>query len=306
MWIPYDIRSSLKAESGPDTVRLSRADDRPRNFVVGFYLRNPVTQAWELDLVADAAGQTIPAGPGLPDARITIHGNEAGKLGEVLYQLAATSPEDALARAHADFQNRLLRWLAEIGRGMAIGGWRIADMTHGARWRCTPFRPSAMQVDFAALPPADRDLAPFIELFQRARNACDAASRLLAGFALLHAAHRGHPALRGSGAGALRVTREMLVHSGATGWPQPLLDLDLGQLLALMRPHHDRLIADGMLAPVMDDLSGQRRLAQLANLSDLIAHRLICAEIRARGRDPSRGEALAAMARGLQEAGQEA
>ena len=282
MWIPYDIRSSLKAESGPDTVRLSQADDRPRGFVVGFYLRNPVTQAWELDIAAGTDPQTIAAGPDLPGARISICGNEAGKLGEVLYQLAATSAEDALARAHADFQPRLLRWLAGIGRGMAIGGWRVADMTHGARWRCTPFRPSAMKLDFAALPPVDPDLAPFVELLQRARNACDAASRLLAGFAVLHAAHAGHPALGRAGAGAFRVTQEMLIHSGALAWPQPLQDLDLDALLAVMRTHHDRLIQGGVLAPVLDDLAGQRRLAQLANLADLIAHRLIGAEVHAR------------------------
>ncbi|RMC39588.1 methylamine utilization protein MauJ [Paracoccus siganidrum] len=303
MWIPYDIRSSLKAESNPEAVRLSRADGRRRDFVVGFCLRNPITQSWELDMVADAEPQQIPAGPDLPEARISIYGNEAGKLGEVIYQLPASSAEEALDRSHADFQLRLMRYLAEIGRGMAIGGWRIADMAHGARWRCTPFRPSAMKVDFQALAPADRDLAPFIELFQRARNAFDAASRLLAGYAVLHAAHGGHPALRRSGAETLRVTQEMLVHSGALAWPQPLLDLELGQLLSLMRPHHDRLIQGGVLAPVLDDLAGQRRLAQLANLSDLIAHRLICAEIRARGRDPSRAEALAVMARGLRAAG---
>lgn len=282
MWIPYDIRASLKADSSRDTLRLSQADPRPRDFVVGFFLRNPVTQAWELDLVADEGAAELPAGPELPDAYLSLHPNQAGKLAEVIYRLPASSATEALELAHADMQRRMLRWLVEIGRGMAIAGWRVADMAHGARWRCTPFRPSAMQVNHAALSPLEADLAPVVELFQRARNAPDAASRLLAGFAVLVAALR-HPALAGCGAGALRVTQEMLVHAGALALSDQLLDLTLPELVATLRPEHERLVgADGVLLPVLDDLAGQRRLAVLANLADLAAHRLIVAEIRAR------------------------
>lgn len=282
MWIPYDIRASLKPESSRDSVRLSQADTRRREFLVGFFLRNPVTQVWELDLVAGEGGSDLPAGPDLPGARFGTHPNEGGKLAEVIYRLPAASAADALERAHADLQGRMLGWLAEIGRGMAIAGWRVADMAHGARWRCTPFRPSAMNLDFAAQAPLDGDLLPVAELFQRARNAPDAASRLLAGFAVLAAALR-HPAMARSGAAGLRVTQEMLVHSGALALPEPLLDMALPELIATLRPHHDRLVgADGVLLPVLDDLAGQKRLALLANLADLVAHRLILAEIRAR------------------------
>lgn len=282
MWIPYDMRGSLKAESQPETIRMSQADGRRREFLVGFYLRNPVTQSWELDLVADAMPFEFAPGDDLPGATLSVHGNEAGKLGEIIYRLSAGSAEKALLRAHADLQRRLLRYVAEVGRGMAIGGWRIADMTHGARWRCTPFRPSAMKVDYAALGPVDDDLAPLAELFQRARNAGDAVSRLIAAYAVLHAASH-HPALARSGAGTLRVTQEMLIHSGAIAHPAPLQDLTLRELLATLRPVHDRYIGpDGLLVPVFEDLPEQRQLAQLANLADLIAHRLILTEIRAR------------------------
>lgn len=43
MWIPYDIRASLKADSPPEAIRQSLADAEPREFLVGFFLRNPVT-----------------------------------------------------------------------------------------------------------------------------------------------------------------------------------------------------------------------------------------------------------------------
>lgn len=282
MWIPYDIRASLKAETRGEPVQRAQADTQPREFLVGFYLRNPVTQAWELDLVADNNFPDIEAGPDLPGASLTIHSNENGKLGEVLYRLKATSAVEAVELAHGNLHRRLLRYMAEIGRGMAIAGWRVADISHDVRWRCTPFRPSAMVIDYNMLGPVPADLAPYVELFQRARNAPDAASRLLAGFAVLHAA-AAHPAFAHSGASDLRVTQQMLLYAGALDHSARLLDLSLAQLLVAIRPDHDRLIGpDRVLTPVMDDLASQKQLAALANLTDLIAHRLILTEIRAR------------------------
>lgn len=285
MWIPYDIRASLKAESDPAVVRLSRADDSVRDFLVGFFLRNPVTQAWELDLVASPSGTDLAEDAAPAGMSIVFHGNDAGKLSEVIYRLPATSAQDALHKAHADFRPRMMRYLAEIGRGMAIAGWRIADGTHGARWRCTPFRPSAMHLEFDDLAPVEADLVPVIELFQRARNAPDAASRLMAGFAVLHAANSGHAALSGAGAADFRVSQEMLVHAGAMEFSSQFLGLGLGDLIAAMQPHHARLTsAEGLLAAVSDDLAAQQRLAQIANLADLVAHRLILAELKMRAK----------------------
>src|SRR5690606_2790865 len=142
----------------------------------------------------------------LPEVIFTVCPNEAGKLAEVIYRLSATSATEALHLAHDDLQPRLLAWLAQVGRGLAIAGWRVADMTHGARWRCTPFRPSAMRIDYA-MAPVDADLAPIVELFQRARNAPDAATRLLAAFGVLSAAMT-HPAMSGSGARTLRISQD--------------------------------------------------------------------------------------------------
>ncbi|MFC0340828.1 methylamine utilization protein MauJ [Paracoccus niistensis] len=280
MWIPYDISGSLKAASAPETIRQSRADLSPRVFLVGFLLRNPVTQAWELDLVADPAGTDLTEG----DLHLTLHGNEAGKLAEVIVRVTATSASAALERAHAAMTRRLLRYVVETGRGMAIAGWRVADMAHDARWRCTPFRPSALTLDHASLAPMPDDLAPLAELFQSARAATEPGARLLAAFALLHAAQDGHPALARADAAGFRVTTEMLVHAGADD--TSLAGLDLPGLLAALRPFHDRLVGpDGVRLPLCDDLPARQRLSRMANLADLAAHRLLAAEIRARGQD---------------------
>lgn len=290
MWIPYDVRASLKGESDRETLRLSRADEQRREFLVGFFLRNPVTQAWELDLIAEEGLPELPAR--LPDAAFTVCPNDAGKLAEVIYRLSATSAIEALNLAHDDLQPRLLAWLAQVGRGMAIAGWRVADMTHDARWRCTPFRPSAMRVDYG-MAPVDADLMPVVELFQRARNAPDAAMRLLAAFAVLSAAMT-HPAMKRSGADTLRISQDMLIHSGAMALPNGLMDMPLQNLMDLLRPEHDRLVGrDAILVPVSTDLAAQKRLALLANLADLVAHRLILAELAARSHGVEPASALA-------------
>lgn len=278
MWIPYDITGSLKAATAPETIRQSRADQTPRAFLVGFLLRNPVTQAWELDLVADPAGSDLAEG----DLTLTLHGNEAGKLAEVIVRVTAASASAALERAHAAMTRRLLRYVAETGRGMAIAGWRIADMAHDARWRCTPFRPSALTLDHGAFAPMPEDLAPLAELFQSARAATEPGARLLSAFALLHAAAEGHPALARADAAGFRVTTEMLVHAGADDLS--LSGLDLPGLLAALQPWHDRLVGPtGIRRPLCDDLAQRQRLSRMANLADLAAHRLLAAEIRARG-----------------------
>jgi len=197
--------------------------------------------------------------------------------------LAGTSVSAALAAAHDALQRRLLRYVVETGRGMAIAGWRIADPAHGAVWRCTPFRPSALQLDHAGLGPMPTDLRPLAELFQRARNASDAASRLLAAHAVVAAAARGHPALSRAGVGEFRLSLEMLVHAGATERAAQLDGRSLAVLLAVLQPEVDRLVgAGGLLAAASADLTAEQALARLANLADLVAHRLLLRELRAR------------------------
>lgn len=284
MWIPYDLRGSLKAEGDGAAVAASRSDARRRDFVVGFLVRNPVTQAWELDVVASRAGEEIIVdddGAGVVALRLC--GNEAGKLAEVVVGLAATSADSALERAHDLLQRRLLRCIVETGRGMAIAGWRLADPTHGASWRCTPFRPSALRLDHTALAAIPADLQPVAELYQRARNASDAASRLLPAYAILAAALRGLPALARARSAEFRISREMLVHAGAVELDAELNGRSLAVLLARLQPEHDRLVGPaGLLLPVGDGLARQRELARLANLADLAAHRLLQRELKAR------------------------
>ena len=105
MWIPYDIRASLKPAGDRSAIARSHADAAPREFLVGFLVRNPVTQAWELDVAAPPMGREIRWARG----SITLSGNDAGKLallpGKLRLKLSKTGRalmgEVALARFEA-------------------------------------------------------------------------------------------------------------------------------------------------------------------------------------------------------------
>lgn len=291
MWIPYGLPGQLKAESAPETVRRSRADTAERDILVSFFLRNPATEAWEVDVTAETATGIVETTIAGAAAVIGFYGNDAGKLNEVIYRLQATCPLKALAACHRDVEERLSRCSLELGRGLAVAGWRLADPLHGARWRCTPFRPSALAFD-----PASPDATPeshrrLVALYRDARNAGDPAWRLLCARAILRAwREREEPFAstdrRAAQAGAPRrdrvVSFDMLVHSGALACAPDLQDRPFESLV-------DRL--DDLCAGVLDSLDGRPGdadpiglpsrplLAQMANLADLAAREVLMEEL---------------------------
>lgn len=283
MWLPYHTSGSLKAETDAETIRLSRLDPAPRTFLVGFFLRNPVTQAWEADLRAEAAGTTLACELGGAPAEVGFYGNDAGKLGEVLYRLTATDPKEALRLAHEDLERRLAGFVIDTGRGMDIVGWRVADMTHGARWRCTPFRPSALAISFADAATVPDDLRPLAALYKRTRNAPDASYRLLCAYAILAEGANPEGPISAEVRESFTVTQELLIHSGAMEYATLLAGKSLGELVEFLRPEQDALLAgSGRLRALVLDQAAEQRLGLIANLADFAAHKLLGAEMRHR------------------------
>lgn len=290
MWIPYDLTGSLKAETPAATIQRSQADRAVRAVIVGFFVRNPITQSWEIDVRADAVRDvhTVEV-DGMP-AEIACYGDASGKLSEIIYRIRSAEPFAAFDACRHDLEDRLARWTLELGRGMAVAGWRVADPTNEARWRCTPFRPSALDLDLAAVDFAPDDLKPLLRLYQRARNASDPAWRLLNAYVVLSCWRAGKaPFPSKLPRPASTVTVEMLVHSGTLGSAVTFKDQPLTALVDALEVWRDAVLR-GLETP--DDgaygLRGEARwrLAHMASLADLAARETLLREIaRRRGSD---------------------
>lgn len=279
MWIPYGLNASAKAETPAASIGQSRADRSERDVMVGFFVRNPITLAWEIDIRADALGgvrhETI---EGMP-AVIGFYGNDAGKLDEIIYRVTSPDPFAALAICRDDLENRLARWTLQLGRGMAIAGWRLADPTHDARWRCTPFRPSALDLDLDAVSSVPDDMKPALRLYQRARNASDPAWRLLNAFAVLRAWRDGAaPFARDARRAERTITFDMLVHSGALACAPELRDRPLTALVDLLDGMRGAIL-QGLEAPSVTPGDASPHLAPMASLADLAAREALLGEI---------------------------
>ncbi|HEX2841579.1 methylamine utilization protein MauJ [Hyphomicrobium sp.] len=288
MWIPHNLLAPLKAETPKPTILASEAATEERTFVVGFFLRNPVTRAWETDvLVSQVTASREVRLDGKPCA-VDECANLAGKLEEIIYTFSSTSATAALASSFRDVTGDLDRKALQYGRGFEICGWRVADIAHGARWRCIPFRPSALIAEPASedVPQAYRKM---LRLYREARSAPSAMWRLLSAGAILNAAVDGiAPFASDSRFGEHVITMDMLVRSGTLISYSSLKGATARDLRDIAEPARRMLLA--MLAPSGEtaDLDGgdyhaEGALAALANLVDLVARDLLLSALRADG-----------------------
>lgn len=286
MWIPYDLAGSLKGETSATSLQRSQADRSVRDVLVGFFVRNPVTQSWEIDIRAEAVKEVLTAElDGMP-TEIACYGDESGKLSEIIYRVKSGELYTALDACRHDLEDRLARWTLELGRGMAVAGWRVADPANEARWRCTPFRPSALDLDLDAVAFVPNDLKPLLRLYQRARNASDSAWRLLNAYAVLKCWRAGKApfSAKPQQSGPI-VTLEMLVHSGTLGCAATFKDQPLAVFVDALEVWRDAVL-EGLETPA-DGVHGLRgearwRLAHMASLADLAARDTLLREIARR------------------------
>lgn len=284
MWIPYDLKGSIKAETPASSIEQSKADRSERDVMVGFFVRNPVTVAWELDIRADTLNGVLTETVEGMSAVIGFYGNDAGKLDEIIYRVTSRDPFAALAACRRDLEDRLARWTVQLGRGMAIAGWRLADPTHEARWRCMPIRPSLLELDLDAVAVIPDDMKPAFRHYQRARNSSDSAWRLINAFAVLKSWRDSTaPFSRDSDQARRTVTFEMLVHSGALDCAPELKGQPLTALIDLLESLRNatlrELDAPGA-APM--EAGAQAQLASMASLADYAAREVLMFEIARR------------------------
>lgn len=285
MWIPYDLTGSLKAETSAATIQRSQADHTVRDVLVGFFVRNPVTQTWEIDIRAEAVKDTIKVElSGMP-AEIACYGDDSGKLSEIIYRVKSAEPYAAFDACRRDLEDRLARWALELGRGMDIAGWRVADPINEARWHCTPFRPSAVDLDLNAVDFAPDDLKPLLRLYQRARNASDPAWRLINAHAVLACWRAGKaPFPAQPQLPEPVVTVEMLAHSGTIGSGVNFKGQPLTLLVDALEGWRDAVLKDLAEPGSAKEFLGETRcgLCHMASLADLAARDTLLREIARR------------------------
>lgn len=286
MWIPYDSTGSLKGETSAASLQRSQADRSVRDVLVGFFVRNPITQSWEIDIRAEAVKEVLRVDLDGMSAEIACYGDDSGKLSEIIYRVKCAEPYAAFDACRHDLEDRLARWTVEIGRGMAIAGWRVADPANEARWRCTPYRPSALDLDLDAVAFAPDDLKPLLRLYQRARNASDPAWRLLNAYAVLKCWRAGKdPFPAKPQRPSPTVTLEMLVHSGALSCAMSFKDQPLASFVDALEVWRDAVLHDLELpGEGVHGLRGEARwrLAYMASLADLAARKTLLIEIARR------------------------
>ncbi|WP_119681413.1 methylamine utilization protein MauJ [Indioceanicola profundi] len=268
-------------------VRASREDRAEREFLVAVYLLNPLTRAWDIDLLLEAEFSI--AAPGGAEIQIAAANGANGRLGELICRSQAASAEAAVELVYDAVADLLGRWCVTHGRGMEIAGLRVADMVHQAKWRAVPFRPSTIDATADIGDGLTAEHRALAALYRQARNASSPIQRLLCAMRILDSFAAGQRHLKSLPTGScthnmfdncsgFRVSREMLVLSGAWSRHADLEGQDLHVLIQTLQPVRTRLL--GMLAGEALDTdigtySWLFQLSGLANLADCAAHQIL-------------------------------
>ncbi len=294
MWIPYNLLSPLKAESPKATITASEADASERAFVVGFFLRNPATRAWECDILVPAGDEKRKIDIAGRQAALQLSANSTGKLEQIIYTLPATTAAAALAACYGHVTQQLDGMIVQYGRGIEIAGWQIADVAHDARWRCVPFRPSSLMPSpgLRDVPHAYHDV---LRLYREARCTASARWRLICAGAILDAAVAGRPPFEAKAGAPVHartvVTADRLVRSGVLAFCPDLEGATLKAVHDRIEPQRQALLAamgspgeaEVRPQPAAAVYESEAALAALANLADLLARDVVVDSLREGG-----------------------
>lgn len=280
MWFPYTLPSQWKAECDRERVHDSDADNSTREFLVGFYLRNPVSQEWQVELHLEEPqwhefeywGSSISAG---------FYPHDEERLAEILCRIQATTPAEAVRYCYG-FVVRLLNvWSAWYGRGFGIDGYRVADLRHEARWRAVPHRPSSEQLTVPDMQQRRTEMDGLLELYRTVRTSNSPVYRFLCAYkliCLLVNNSQGTPAGANTVAEAEAVTKETLVISGMIKYRPELEGRPVAELPELLRSRQEALlttITDTEASAEPLEFTQLNELDCISNLLDITSHRVL-------------------------------
>ena len=292
MWVPYLLLEPWKPECSRDQIHASFEDGQERDFVVGFYLKNPVTNVWDVDLQLsesrheeqlDAEQQTIIMG---------FYSGDGGRLNEIVCKTRDVDPKTALKRCYGHTSRLLNLWAVSLGRGLSIAGFRVADPKHGAKWRSVPFRTSALTFSFPDYRSLSEEHCAMAWLYREGRNTQSPAYRLLCSHNILEAWDKrlgvfgrtdhiiAEKKLQMERPMRL-VTKEMVVFTGTLEHQPEFEGVTFDRLLPLLEPWRERA-ASALLNPgtatSLDDYETCVALTSVANLADSAARQVLMDE----------------------------
>jgi Methylamine utilization protein MauJ len=287
MWFPYSLPTTWKRESDREPANDSFADRERRTFLVGFQLRNPVSREWSVELQLrepccarqqDAGGEAISVG---------YYPDEHERLAEISCKLEDISAQNAVRRSYGLVSKILSYWAVTYGRGFAVGGLRIADLKHDARWRVVPHWPSAQAFNVPILETLPESFWQVASLYREARISPNDRYRFLCCDTILRMCARGDApfdsdanAKRGSR--AERVTQELMVLSGMVKFRPEFEGTALAELpnrLEDWRRSSLEFMLEGRATPETENLDCILEFTAVANLVDLAAHQILAQEI---------------------------
>lgn len=290
MWFPYSLPTSWKLEGDRERARDSMADNQQREFLVGVQLRNPVSREWSVELKLhkdkweahrDHTGAKVQVGY-FPD--------ENERLSEITCKSSDNNARHAVDRSYQLVSDILSYWSAFYGRGFSIGGLRIADLKHNARWRVLPHWPSAQDLKPAMVTAVPDSLLAVANLYREGRTSTSDRYRFLCCEAILGKWERSEPPFdqilrHDSGDGQTRrhrepfVTEELMVISGMRSILPGLEGANFSELSERLQEWHN-LAVDYVLNGNVEkewrkSLDRDAQWAAVANLVDLAAHHLL-------------------------------
>jgi hypothetical protein len=292
MWFPYSLPVQWKAEGERGHIDESLADNTAREFLIGFYLRNPVTREWQVELQLKEP-RWVPVTEPAKGMSVGYYPNETGQLSEIIYRIQESNSAIAVRLCYAHVSQMLSCWSALKGRGFAIAGFRIADLKHEAKWRMLPHRPSTLSFDLSLCEAMPKSYSTITTLYREARNSPSDIYRFLCcrkilgmwvkradPFKLLQARAEK---LEMELANGHYVDQEMLLLSGMTHYRPDLEGIGFGELLDSLAEWHQwtlRAVIDEELPARLGDYECDLELSSVANLVDLAVHRILASEIK--------------------------
>ncbi len=287
MWFPYSLPAAWKVEGDRRCVNESLADNQSREFLIAVQLRNPVLREWSVELQLAEPKSAMQAGPGGEVISIGYFPEENNRLAEITCKLTDTNAHDAAGKSYALVSNMLSAWSAEHGRGFAIGGLRVADLKHNARWRIMPHWPSALEFRAPVLTGLPKEFWPLAKLYREGRTSGSDRYRFLCCESILNRWRRGDPPFRArakrrkeppSHGECLRVTQELMALSGMNSFTPELEGTTFEDLPERLKPWHKAAVAfmlEGDGDDRTEELTRTMEWAAVANLVDLAAYRLL-------------------------------